>query len=53
MVINSLILTEISVLCSSINQAAKLASFDYILYSHDDMYFCPHWDEVLINELNI
>ena len=38
-------------LCSSINQAAKLASFDYILYSHDDMYFCPHWDEVLIKEV--
>ena len=38
-------------LCSSINKAAKLASFDYILYSHDDMYFCPDWDEVLINEI--
>ena len=38
-------------LCSSINQAAKLASFDYILYSHDDMYFCPNWDEVLIKEV--
>ncbi len=38
-------------LCSSINQAAKLASFDYILYSHDDMYFCPHWDKVLIKEV--
>ena len=38
-------------LCSSINKAAKLASFDYILYSHDDMYFCPDWDDVLINEI--
>jgi len=38
-------------LCSSINKAAKLASFDYILYSHDDMYFCPDWDEVLIKEI--
>ena len=33
-------------LCSAINKAANLASFDKLLYSHDDMYFCPHWDEV-------
>ena len=38
-------------LCSSINKAAKLASFDYLLYSHDDMYFCPYWDDVLIKEI--
>ena len=38
-------------LCSSINQAVKLASFNYILYSHDDMYFCPHWDKVLLKEV--
>ena len=38
-------------LCSSINQASKLATFDYILYSHDDMYFCPEWDKILINEV--
>ena len=28
-------------LCSSINKAANLVSSQYILYSHDDMYFCP------------
>ncbi len=39
-------------LCSSINKAAKLVSKKYILYSHDDMYFCPNWDKVLINEVN-
>ena len=39
-------------LCSSINKAAKLATNRYILYSHDDMYFCPEWDKVLINEVN-
>jgi len=33
------------------NKAAKLASFDYLLYSHDDMYFCPDWDDVLIKEI--
>ncbi len=38
-------------LCSSINKAAKLASYEYILYSHDDMYFCPNWDDVLIKEI--
>ncbi len=38
-------------LCSSINKAAKLASFNYILYSHDDMYFCPDWDDVLLKEI--
>ena len=39
-------------LCSSINKAAKLVSNQYILYSHDDMYFCPDWDRVLLNEVN-
>tara|TARA_E500000178_G_scaffold84687_1_gene83086 strand:+ start:2365 stop:3198 length:834 start_codon:yes stop_codon:yes gene_type:complete len=39
-------------LCSSINKAAKLVSNQYILYSHDDMYFCPDWDEVLLDEVN-
>ena len=38
-------------LCSSINKAAKLVSSQYILYSHDDMYFCPSWDRVLLNEI--
>ena len=38
-------------LCSSINKAAKLVSSQYILYSHDDMYFCPNWDRVLLNEI--
>ena len=26
------------------NLAAKKASFEYILYAHDDFYFCPDWD---------
>jgi len=38
-------------LCSAINMAAKLATNQYILYSHDDMYFCPDWDVVLIKEV--
>ena len=38
-------------LCSSINKAAKLSNNNYILYSHDDMYFCPDWDKVLLSEV--
>ena len=39
-------------LCSGVNLAAKKAKTDYILYSHDDMYFCPNWDLVLKSELD-
>ncbi len=39
-------------LCSSINLAAELCKSDFILYSHDDMYFCPMWDKILLNEVN-
>ena len=39
-------------LCSAINKAAKLVSNKYILYSHDDMYFCPGWDEYFKNEIS-
>ena len=38
-------------LCSSINLASKLSTHKYILYSHDDMYFCPGWEEPLVNEI--
>ena len=38
-------------LCSSINLIAKQATFSYLIYSHDDMYFCPNWEEPLINEI--
>ena len=34
------------------NKAAKKAKFEYILYAHDDFYFCPDWDRVLKNELD-
>ncbi len=39
-------------LCSAVNTAAKKATTKYILYTHDDMYFCPGWDNVLKNELD-
>tara|TARA_Y100000590_G_scaffold411380_1_gene505362 strand:- start:542 stop:1408 length:867 start_codon:yes stop_codon:yes gene_type:complete len=38
-------------LCSGINKAAKLSTTNYILYSHDDMYFCPGWDKYLLDEV--
>ena len=34
-------------LCSSINLASNLSTNKYLLYSHDDMYFCPSWDKYL------
>ena len=39
-------------LCSSVNSAALMSTTQFILYSHDDMYFCPGWDEALNNEIN-
>ena len=39
-------------LCSSLNKASSKASTDYILYSHDDMFFCNNWDQYLKNEIN-
>ena len=38
-------------LCSGVNKAFKLSSKNYILYSHDDMYFLPNWDRALIIEM--
>ena len=38
-------------LCTGVNTAAKKAKTNYILYSHDDMYFCPGWDACLEKEV--
>ncbi len=38
-------------LCSAINKICKTVDQKYILYAHDDMYFCPSWDESLVNEI--
>ena len=37
--------------CIAFNEAVKKASKEYIVLAHDDMYFCPKWDEVFENEL--
>ena len=39
-------------ICKGMNMAAKKANTNYILYAHDDFYFCPEWDLVLKNELD-
>ena len=39
-------------LCKACNLISKKSSFDYILYSHDDMYFLPKWDQILIDRVN-
>ena len=38
-------------LCSSMNKAFSLTTSNFILYAHDDMYFCKNWDEFLIDEI--
>ena len=39
-------------ICTGMNMAVKKAKTKYILYSHDDFYFCPNWDQVLKNEVD-
>jgi glycosyltransferase involved in cell wall biosynthesis len=38
-------------ICEGVNKASKLSSKNYILYAHDDFYFCPEWDRVLLDEV--
>ena len=38
-------------ICEGVNLASKLSTTNYILYAHDDFYFCPGWDDALVNEL--
>ena len=33
------------------NKAVKLSSKKYIVLGHDDMYFCPGWDQVFADEI--
>ena len=33
------------------NLAVKITSNKYIIYAHDDFYFCPDWDYYLNNEI--
>ena len=38
-------------LCSSLNRASTLVNTNFILYAHDDMYFCKNWDIFLEKEI--
>ena len=38
-------------ICEGVNRASKISSNEYIVYSHDDFYFCPNWDVYLIDEI--
>ena len=38
-------------LCKAVNLAVKKSRYDYVLYSHDDFYFCPNWDLSMFNEI--
>jgi len=38
-------------LCSAVNNAVLKSSKKYILYAHDDMYFCKNWDKFLKEEI--
>ena len=38
-------------ICEGMNTASKKSKFEYILYSHDDFYFCPGWDIALKDEI--
>ena len=38
-------------ICTGMNMAVKKSRYEYILYAHDDFYFCPKWDSILKNEV--
>jgi glycosyltransferase involved in cell wall biosynthesis len=38
-------------ICEGVNLASKLSSKEFILYAHDDFYFCPNWDKSLFDEI--
>ena len=37
--------------CVAFNKASSIATNQYIVLAHDDMYFCPQWDTVFNDEL--
>ena len=45
--INFTFTKENSGICKGMNLAAKKSNYQYILYAHDDFYFCPNWDQIL------
>ena len=39
-------------ICYGVNLASINIVNKYIIYSHDDFYFCPEWDKILIDEIS-
>jgi glycosyltransferase involved in cell wall biosynthesis len=39
-------------ICTGMNMAAQKANTNYLLYAHDDFYFCPKWDFILKKEVD-
>ena len=39
-------------LCTGVNLASKKSNHEYIVYAHDDMYFCPKWDFYIAEQIN-
>ena len=39
-------------ICKGMNMASKKSTTNYILYAHDDFYFCPGWDIILKKEID-
>lgn len=40
-------------LCTAVNHLSNYATKDYVVYAHDDMYFCPRWDAYLLDEIKL
>ena len=38
--------------CTAFNESANLSTKDFLVLAHDDMYFCPNWDKVFVNEIS-
>ncbi len=39
--------------CVAFNEAVKKSTKKYIILGHDDMYFCPEWDQVFYEEIQL
>jgi len=39
--------------CYALNYSRTLATTNYIVYINDDMYLCPGWDDVFLQEIKI
>ena len=39
--------------CIAFNEAVKKSTKKYIVLGHDDMYFCPEWDQVFYEEIQL